>query len=87
MKTPHLFICAVIVANLAAAASPMIDVEVRFIEVSETASAPAGISWQLDGSGTTTLAAGNVTNSRSSAPGKSLPISRSATDQPLSSAA
>ena len=62
MKTHHLFFSALMAVGLATAATPEIDVDVRFIELGETMAAPAGISWQLDCSGMAPILADNVTN-------------------------
>ncbi len=62
MKTRHLVLSVLMATRLVSAGTPEIDIEVRFIEIGETAPAPAGMSWQLDDSGISPLVAGNVTN-------------------------
>ncbi len=62
MRVRHLLLCWLIAAGLAAAADPEIEVEVRFVEISATAPAPAGLSWQLDGSKLPAVGEGDGTN-------------------------
>ena len=65
MKTLLVLLSSLIVANLATAVEPLIEVEVRFIEICETMPEPTKLSWQLDGSGQS-LVASDMSNLLSS---------------------
>jgi general secretion pathway protein D len=68
MRTYIALATSLIAASIATAestrnTSPEVEVYVQFIEISETASASSGISWQLDDTGIASLVASDMTNS------------------------